>query len=311
MFARSARTCASNTGKVFDMLYIEPHAGVAPIIQVIASARHTVHLNAYLLDDRPILAALRAAHARGVQVEVIIEGKPYGLKPWKVQKEARAIAATGASVKYAPARFESSGRRWVFDHAKYVASGHEVEIGSANMSWAAFHKNREYLYVTKNPAVVKATNMVFNADWNNQRAGAYPHQVLVLSPGSGPKLLSAINQPGPIDVESEELGHAPAIMRALEAKGSQAHVILPANINREDRRNVNTLKAHGVQVRLMPIRPIFCHAKMITGARFSFIGSENFTDISTSANRETGLLLGGRDNQILQAQFDRDWARSG
>lgn len=63
------------------MLYSEPHAGAAPILQVIDLARHAVSVGVYYLSDRPILRALQAAHARGVNVRVIVEGKPYGMKP--------------------------------------------------------------------------------------------------------------------------------------------------------------------------------------------------------------------------------------
>ncbi len=59
-------------------LYIEPIAGPTPIIQVIQSARHEISAGVYYLADRPILKALEAAHARGVNVRVIIEGKPTG-----------------------------------------------------------------------------------------------------------------------------------------------------------------------------------------------------------------------------------------
>ena len=263
------------------MLHIEPNAGPTPIIQVIDAARREISTGVYYLSDRPILAALRAAHARGVDVRVIIEGKPYGMKPWRVQKEERAIEATGATLKLAPYRFESHGDQYAFQHSKYLCSGHECEIGTANFDWSAFHKNREYLYVTKNTAVVQAANAVFNADWNNQHAPAFAHQVLVLSPGtSAPQLLQVIDQSGPIDVESEELGPYAPILDALAAKGKDLRMILPASINSEDKRDVTFLRQHGCQVRLLPKKPLYMHAKMVVGGSLAFIGSENFTQTS-------------------------------
>ncbi|UBU63566.1 phospholipase D-like domain-containing protein [Acidithiobacillus ferrooxidans] len=293
------------------MLHIEPNAGPTPIIQVIDAARREISTGVYYLSDRPILAALRAAHARGVDVRVIIEGKPYGMKPWRVQKEERAIEATGATLKLAPYRFESHGDQYAFQHSKYLCSGHECEIGTANFDWSAFHKNREYLYVTKNTAVVQAANAVFNADWNNQHAPAFAHQVLVLSPGtSAPQLLQVIDQSGPIDVESEELGPYAPILDALAAKGKDLRMILPASINSEDKRDVTFLRQHGCQVRLLPKKPLYMHAKMVVGGSLAFIGSENFTQTSLD-NREMGLLLNGSNIGKLQAQFNRDWARAG
>ena len=289
------------------MLAIEPQTGIAPIIQVIQSARHEIDAGVYYLSDRPILNALRAAHARGVDVRVIIEGKPYGMTPWQGQKEERAIEATGATLKLAPYRFESHGDQYAFQHSKYLCSGHECEIGTANFDWSAFHRNREYLYVTRNAQVVQAANAVFNADWNNRRAPTFAHQVLVLSPGtSAAQLLQVIDQPGPVDVESEELGPYAPILDALAAKGKDLRMILPASINSEDKRDVAFLRSHGCQVRLLPKKPIYMHAKMIVGGSLAFIGSENFTRTSL-ANREMGLLLNGSALAKLKAQFDRDW----
>ena len=293
------------------MLSIEPQAGPAPIIQVIHSSRRELDVGVYYLSDRKILRALAAAHRRGVDVRVIIEGKPYGMKPWQVRREERTIAATGARWKVAPPRFTSHGNDYSFFHCKYCANGHEVEIGTANLDWSAFHRNREYVYVTRNTTVVQAVNAVFNADWHNRRAPAFAHRVLVLSPGtSAAQLLQVINQPGPIDVESEELGPYAPILDALAAKGRNLRMILPASINREDRRDVAFLREHGCQVRLLSKKPLYMHAKMIAGKALAFIGSENFTQTSLEDNREMGLLLNGSDIGKLQAQFDRDWNRA-
>jgi cardiolipin synthase len=305
--------------RIFYMLYIEPNAGPAPIIQVINSAHHQLDVGVYYLSDRKIFRALSAAHRRGVNVRVIIEGKPYGMKPWQVRKEEKAIAATGATLHLAPYRFTSHGDQYAFYHAKFCANGYEAEIGTANFDWSGLGgRNREYLYTTHNPTVIQAVHAVFNADWANHRAPAFAHRVLGLSPGLHPargtsaaQLLQVIDQPGPIDVESEELGPYAPIRDALADKGKLARVILPSSINSEDQRDVAYLRSHGVQVRLMPKKPLYMHAKMIAGKALAFIGSENFTQTSLEDNREMGLLLNGTDLRKLQAQFDRDWARAG
>ena len=294
------------------MIYIEPQAGLAPIIQVIDSAHQELDIGVYYLDDRKVLRAVQSAVRRGVDVRIMVEPKPYGMKPWRVQKEVRAIQSIGAHFRYAPGRFVSGDGHYVFYHAKYVVNGHEAEIGTANMDWSGLGgRNREYLYDTANPTVVQAVQAVFNADWSRQMAPAWTHRVLVLSPGtSAAQILKVINQPGPIDVESEELGPYRPILDALAAKGRDLRMILPASINREDRRNVAFLQQHGCQVRLLPEKPIYMHAKMIVGRSLAFIGSENFTQTSIESNRELGLLLNGADRGKLQAQFNLDWTRA-
>lgn len=292
-------------------LTAEPGAGYAPMLEVIRSARHDIRAEVYYFADRPLLKALADARARGVHVEVIVEGKPYGIRPWQVRREEKAIQATGATLRLAPERFTSHDGRYAFDHAKYICNNHACEIGTANFDWSAFHKNREYLYVTSNPTVVKAANAVFEADWNNRRAPAYAHQTLVLSPGtSAAQLVSVIDQPGPIEMESEELGAYRPVLNAIAAKGRQAYLILPSSLSRTDLRNVAFLKTHGVHIRLMPKQTLFLHAKMIAGRQAAFIGSENFTQTSLEVNREMGLILGERAAQSLSATFSQDWKQA-
>ena len=292
------------------MLYVEPQAGPAPILQVIQQAHRSVDLNVYYLSSRPVIHALAHAVGRGVRVRVILDKYPYGMKPWQIRKEADAVQAIGARLHWAPARFEAAPGRYVFDHAKYVCNGHECEIGTANFDWTAFHRNREYLDLTRNPRVIHAAMQVFQADWTGQDAGSIPHRVMVLSPGSEAKILAVIDQHGPVDIESEEMGNDRAILDAIAAKGRSARVILPASISAQDRRNVAWLKSRGVQVRLLPKHPLYMHAKMITGQDEAFIGSENFSEASLNGNREMGLLLHGGAIGKLQEQFNRDWARA-
>ncbi|WCE92930.1 phospholipase D-like domain-containing protein [Acidithiobacillus ferriphilus] len=78
------------------MLYMEPQAGVAPIIQLIDSARHHLTIDGYLVDDGAILRAIAQAHARGVNVQVMISGKPYGLPAAQVRHEGTGLCTSGA-----------------------------------------------------------------------------------------------------------------------------------------------------------------------------------------------------------------------
>ena len=85
------------------MLYVEPQAGPAPILQVIQQAHRSVDLNVYYLSSRPVIHALAHAVGRGVRVRVILDEHPYGMKPWQIRKEADAVQAIGARLHWAPA----------------------------------------------------------------------------------------------------------------------------------------------------------------------------------------------------------------
>ncbi|WP_081577055.1 phospholipase D-like domain-containing protein [Acidithiobacillus thiooxidans] len=293
-------------------VYVEPNAGVTPIVQIINSARREVNLETYFLSDRKILNALKSAEKRGVKVRIMLEEKPYDMPSWKVQKEKREALATGAAFKWSPYRFTSHGNHWAFDHSKFVCDTTTCEIGSPNFGWADFHRNRDYLVTTSDHAIVAAANSVFNADWTRQHAPQWAHRVLVLSPGtSQAQLLSVISQPGPIEIESEELGDDGKILNAIAAKGKMARLILPANISAQDRKNAEWLVKNNVQVRLLPVRPIFLHAKYIGASNVAFVGSENLSMVSLEDNREVGVLLHNPTNlQILSDTFNKDWANA-
>ncbi len=291
-------------------LYIEPQAGSASVVQVIDSARHAVHMEVYFLSDGKVLRALANAHRHGVQVQVILDHHPYGLPAWKVRKEAEKVRQTGVSLRWVPQRFEAVGGQYVYEHGKWTCNQHECEIGTGNYGWYSFHHDRDYDLVTSNPLIVRAANMVFTADWNNQRAGNYPHQVLVLSPDSAGKILQVIHQPGPIVMESEELGDYRPILEALAAKGKEAKVLLPASISANDLRNAKDLQASGVTVRLLPTKPIYLHGKTICGQENGFVGSENVSYSSIMRNREMGLIIHGQALQEIHQQFAEDWGHS-
>ena len=292
------------------MLFIEPHAGVQPVVQLIRAARHSVDINAYLIDDRRILDAIRADTRRGVLVRVIMQSVPYRVSAATVQREYHDVADAGAEARWAPVRFT---HRFAYDHAKYIVDDDgrgESLIGTANFTYAAFHDNREYLWTTRDHAVGRALEEVFTADWNNRRAGAAPRALdsLVISPGGEQNLLKVLAQPGAIDLESEEFGDVPRINGDLKRKGRLASIIVPAKLGRYDRGNLAPLQRDGVNVRHLA-RP-HLHAKMIVGDRLAFIGSQNISWSSLNHNREMGIILRGQAVDALRAQFNRDWRRA-
>jgi len=282
------------------MLAIEPNAGITPVIDFIKGAHGTLDVNTYLLTDRRILRALHTAVLRGVRVRIILAHHPYGGRP---RGEVAHIRALGAQIHYAPSRFSG---RYVFDHAKYMVARDTSEMGTANLTWSAFHKNREYLWVTHNRAVHHALEEVFQADWVGKRAGAHPRTVLVLSPGAAHALIRVLRTPGPICVEAEELASDRPILAALRKKGHDVRLLLPARLNHYDRRIAETLADRGVRVRLLT-RP-YLHAKLIAGTREAFMGSQNLSPSSLDRNREVGIVLRGPAARLLARQCRSDFA---
>ncbi|MGC9271457.1 phospholipase D-like domain-containing protein [Acidiphilium sp.] len=292
-------------------LFVEPGAGPAPIVRFIEAARRPVDIEVYYLASRAVLGAIAAEHARGIPVRVIIDGKPYRMSHRLVAREIARLRASGAEVRTAPARFEGGYR---FDHAKYAVSGGRALIGTANWDDSAFHRNREYICTSGDPRLVQALHRVFMADWTDRRAGSMVRGLshrLVLSPGAEPKLAAIIGQAGPVDIEAEELGDDPALLHAIARKASLARVLLPAKLSSTDRADVRLLRRAGVQVRLLAVRPVYLHAKMIVGDSYGFIGSENVSRSSLDDNREVGVVMTAPAHlATLRGTFRTDWRRA-
>lgn len=290
------------------MLYTLPQAGPAPVIALIEQAHGQLDINVYYISDRRVIRAIRGTVARGVPVFILVDGHPYGMSSRSVRRELKRLEETGAHVEIAPPCF---GADEGFDHAKYAVTSGVALIGTANWSKTSFHRDRDYLYTTSNAADIASLKDIFWMDWRHKLVSATAWSKatnLVISPGSQGQMLKLVTQAGPVEIETEELGDEPQLMAALAHKGGQVELLLPASQSGADEQRADELMKHGVQVRYMPVRPLYMHAKMIVGQGLAFIGSENFTDTSLEHNREVGIIF--KDNatlSMLHQQFIADW----
>ena len=289
----------------------EPQAGVSLWLQLMAQARTGIEINAYLIDDPAILAALRQAGARGVPITVLLAPNPYHATSWVPSEEAALRALPDCAVKTAPARF---GRSWAYDHAKYIVvnpgtSQVTALIGSPNFTKSAFDGSNLEAAVQVTGAAAQAAASVFHADWTRQPAGSGPRRALVLSPGSQPVLTTLLEQPGPIAIMAEELGDDPSLWHTLAQDGARVRLLLAAPESATTRHAAHILQAAGVQIRTLS-HP-YVHAKVIITTQNVFIGSENLSWVSLAHNREMGLIVSGAARTSMIPWFNHYWHQAG
>jgi len=136
------------------------------IVREIASARQSILVQAYSFTSVPILAALKAAHARGVDVGVIVD------------KTSARQSKSGS--RYSAATYLSNAgiAVWVdtkvaIAHNKVmVIDGETVITGSFNFTAAAQKSNAENLLVLDDPALAAQ----YKANWERRRAVSMPYQ---------------------------------------------------------------------------------------------------------------------------------------
>lgn len=286
-------------------LFIEPEAGNAPILRALGAAKQSIKVTIYLLTQREMIDALKAARGRGVEVRVLIEDEPYGSGAGNKQAIADLQAANIAVKPGNPA--------YRLTHQKSIVIDDRLAfIMTLNLTHSAFTLNREYGIVTTNPEDVAEINAVFEADWN-RRAPTLSNPNLVWSPTNARQrifeLIDSAQQS--LDVEHLQMQDEQTIARLIAAhkRGVVVRVIgAPQDSPSDpDARGQETLRKGGVQVRL--VKSPIIHAKLIIAdnAR-ALVSSQNISTASLDFNRELGILI--TDPNIIQAlaaTFASDW----
>ena len=309
--------CTIGSGAQNVQVFVEPEAGVQPILSAIQSAKKSIWLEMYLLTDHNVLRALEEAANRGIDVRVMLEPHPFG--------GGSSPARTLDQLNAAGVKAQPSSPAFSLTHEKgMIIDGTTVYIMTSNFTRSALGgssgsngiSNREYDIIDGNSVDVAAITAIFEADWNHSTA-AFNDPNLVVSPvNSRNAFLTLINSThSTLLLETEEMNDT-VIEQALinEAQhGIHVQVILPAprgSSTDTNSRGMATLRQGGVQVR--EDARFYMHAKMIVvdGQR-AFVGSENISAQSLDHNRELGLLVADAGVlQTLQQTFQGDWADS-
>jgi phosphatidylserine/phosphatidylglycerophosphate/cardiolipin synthase-like enzyme len=130
------------------------------VVDEIAGARRSILVQAYSFTSVPILAALKAAHARAVDVEVIVDKTSA-----RVSKSgSRYSAATYLSNAGIPVWVDT---RVAIAHNKVmVVDGETVITGSFNFTVAAQKSNAENLLVIRDATLAER----YVENWRRRRA---------------------------------------------------------------------------------------------------------------------------------------------
>lgn len=282
-------------------LHIYPDDDEQALLDLIGQATQRVYMKVYLLTDEQVIDALKRAIKNGARVRAMLEEKPFG-GAGTTKQMFQKLKDAGVEVKYTNPTFR-------FTHEKSFVIDDQAVIMTANMTKAAFTRNRELLVITREPADVAEVAAAFEADWNREAfTPQRPH--LVWSPvNSRERINSVINAATrTLDVYAEvaEDTRQIALMTEAVQRGVVVRLITSPSTTGES-KGLDALQAGGVKVRY--VRSPYIHAKMfVADGAFAYTGSENITTTSLDFNRELGILLsdGPAIQSMLQA-FEKDW----
>lgn len=135
------------------------------VIDVVTGARKQVLVQAYLLTSKKIATTLVAAHNRGIDVRVLVDGGQLEKAPSSMAAE---LFAAGVLV-WVETRYQNAHNKIIIVDAGGPAA--TVITGSFNFTWTAQHKNAENILIARNnPALASR----YAENWERHRQEATP-----------------------------------------------------------------------------------------------------------------------------------------
>jgi len=319
------------TAALADTLRILPEAGRTDYLQAFAEARSRIRIEICVLEDPQILAGLRKAIARGVNVQVIVDrGKYDALLPER-ENLAKYLTGPGGHLHLSNPIFPRSFPKVI------LIDDDKALVGSACLDTTTFQKYRDYFLISTNPLLINDLSRLFDNDWGFSTAvgGASPPfnptpplimPNLAVGPVNAASRLTALIQSARsrLDVTSELLGNA-AIQSELIAaarRGVKVRLISPLCVNGAtpegqalQNASLKALQRWGVQVHVtgpaQSFQAPYMHARtmLADGVRL-YIGSISLAPDSTTFNREVGLFL-SEPSVVWRytARFEQDFAK--
>ena len=289
-------------------LFVEPDDGSGPVLEAIRGTRRSLDVVAYLLTDRSVIDALVAAHRRGVAVRVMLERDPYGSGP-------------GNASAYEQLRSSAIDVRWgnpafALTHEKaLIADGETALIMTLNLTYSAFHRNREYGIITRDAAEVAEVLAGFSADWERRAFDPRAPSLLWSNADTRRKLLDFIDGAvASLLLEQESLQDRETLQHLVHAssRGVEVRIITPPDDGESDpnRQGREQLLAAGAAVRTL--QDPWMHAKIvIADGKSAIVGSANITYSGMDNNRELGIHVGEPEIvERLIETFETDWRSS-
>lgn len=131
-------------------LIVSPTNSSARIVSHINTATSSLDIEVMYITDTNVRQAILDAKSRGVTVRVIIQDP--------MDPSVAPFKAAGIVVKQPPSS--------IYVHAKLVIADQVAFVGSENMSYTSFSKNREVGALAFEPSAYMPIQTQFDSDWN-------------------------------------------------------------------------------------------------------------------------------------------------
>ena len=277
------------------------------IYKFIDSARSSIDMTMFELNDKTAVNDLIAKKKAGLDVRVILDQKEK-----TTNKTAYStLTSAGVGVVWSSTTFQ-------YTHQKTLTiDNRESLILTGNLTSNYYSETRDFGDFDTDAKDVSAIVAVFDADYAHKSITPSDADDLLWSPTTAQsRVLSVIaDARKTLDVEGEEF-NAPAVVNAIvaRAKAGVAVRVVVESPSQYASSIAKVVGAGGKVVGYSSSTGLYIHAKAVIADaglsdRTVEIGSMNYTSNSLSRNRELGIVLrDAADCGLIERQFAADFA---
>ena len=294
-------------------LIVMPDDTGKPILDAIAAAKKSLRIKMFLFSDRALLAAVIAAHRRGVKVRVMLNPARRGGEP---ENEA-----TRAKLKKAGITVIDSNPSFAVTHEKSMVVDDETAfVKSLNWETKNLTETRDYAVITADSDEVQEVIECFEADWRRKKfVLEKPLQLIWCNANGRDRIVEFIDgAKHRLFVQNERYQDAVIIERLVRAveRGVKIHVMVrpPHTLKKEKLvEGVGGIRIlNDVGVKVHKLKHLKLHAKMLLAdGKRAIVGSINFSPGSFDTRRELAIEVD--DKHIINRLHKiarHDWKHS-
>ncbi|MBS0272433.1 MAG: hypothetical protein JSR85_07300 [Proteobacteria bacterium] len=307
-----------------DKVILLPEMGSTPILVAINSAKKSIDLTLYHLDDPQIIDALIKAKEKGVNVRIIFHKPHLYPSPFenKINEEtSEKLKAHGIIPHFL------IDHQYTLTHYKFIVIDHDFAvIQTFNYDDFNFKQARNFGLTIEDEKQVTALSRIFENDFTGNSfkndedvLNLWSQTNIILGPKEQRKfitdLLKSAKQSVYIyqqDLSDPEIGK---VLSMLAKEGKRVEVLMspePFGGIDNNRLNQTIITASGGGFRFHPKKELYIHAKVIlidpeTDGQM-YIGSCNLWPESLSRNRELGIVTRNKPQiDAVYKTFQKDW----
>lgn len=286
-----------------DQIIIEPAIGREPILEAIASTRHSLKLVMYGFTDKILLNRLIKEKQAGRSLQIILEKTPYNM-PYENLPVIRALKKHNISWqgKIPPFKFIHQ-KTLLIDDKKAI-------VMTFNFTNSTYKKTRNFALIVDDPEDVKEIAEHFSADWNHRPIHGTSRHLIWSPDNSREKIISLIKQARQsLFIYAQSIQDGEIIKEIAHAAQSGVNVNILTS-GKLKKKLAEYFKHAGVHVRYD--KKLYIHAKaIIIDNKKAVIGSINFTRTSFDKNRELSVITENNAAiKQLSDVFKKDWHES-